>query len=283
MQTALYVLVLAGVFLTAVLATLVVYQHFFASRLAVLQRMRMSTGVEGMPQDRAFPYKNKSIREEFLGVMGKLGSIFSRRSGLKKIQRKLVQARVFIKAEEFIGVCIISELLFFLFFYGLTGSLFFSVITGLLGVKVPDLIVANKRTKKNMALTQQLPDALDIITNGLRAGFSFPQALSIVGKEMRPPISEEFSKAIRENRMGKPMDEALENIVERTGNEDLRLFITALLINRQVGGNLAEILENISHAIRERVRIKGEIKTLTAQGRLSAIILSSACSPWPWP
>ncbi|HHX77511.1 MAG TPA: secretion system protein, partial [Firmicutes bacterium] len=112
-----------------------------------------------------------------------------------------------------------------------------------------------------------------IIANGLRAGYSFPQAMDVVAREMEPPIAEEFNRVIRDNRLGKTMEEALKELTERNDNEDLDMIVTALLIQRQVGGNLAEILDKIENTIRERVRIKGEIKTLTAQQRMSAAII----------
>jgi tight adherence protein B len=123
-------------------------------------------------------------------------------------------------------------------------------------------------------INSQLPEALNIISNGLRAGFSFTQAMGVVINEVSGPISEEFSKVLRDNSLGKPLEEALTNMSGRTDDEDLDMVITALIIQRQVGGNLAEILDTISETIRERVRIKGEIKTLTAQGRIGGAVVS---------
>jgi tight adherence protein B len=107
----------------------------------------------------------------------------------------------------------------------------------------------------------------------LRAGFSFNQAMSIAVRDMFPPISDEFARVLRENSLGKSLDDSLRNLIERNEDEDLNMVVTALLIQRQVGGNLSEILDTISNTIRERVRIKGEVKTLTAQGRISALVI----------
>ena len=122
-------------------------------------------------------------------------------------------------------------------------------------------------------MNQQLPEALSIMSNGLRAGYSFPQAMEVVSREMEPPIAQEFGRVIMENRLGKPMEEALLDLSTRTDNEDIDLAVTAMLIQRQVGGNLAEILDKIEHTIRERVRIKGQIRVMTAQQRFSAMIV----------
>ena len=107
---------------------------------------------------------------------------------------------------------------------------------------------------------------LDPMANSLRAGHSFLQAMEMVAREMAPPISREFRRALQEMNLGIPVETALAAMGQRAGNEDLELMITAVLIQRQVGGNLAEILDTIAETIRERVRIQGEIKTLTAQG-----------------
>lgn len=264
--------VLGGAFLTVIFLCLGFYQMLFASRLSVLERLRVST-LSPAAQQQSEAARAKGMQGEFLRFLGILGTALSRRTNLQSIQQKLLQAHILMRAEEFIGLMICSGMAIFILCYVLTGHLLLALPAGLAGFKVPDLVVGMKKSGRVNALTQQLPEALTIISNGLRAGYSFPQAMSVVGREMGPPIGEEFSRVIWENRMGKPLEEVLHNLGERTGNDDLNLVITALLIQKQVGGNLAEILDNISHTIRERVRIKGEIKTLTAQGRLSAIII----------
>jgi tight adherence protein B len=130
--------------------------------------------------------------------------------------------------------------------------------------------------RKNSRLTQfnrQLPDTITLIANALRAGSSFLQSIELVVRESRPPISIEFGRVIREVNLGLPFDTALENMVKRVKSEDFELMATAIAIQHQVGGNLAEILDSIAFTIRERVRIKGEIKSLTAQQRMSGYVV----------
>ena len=118
-----------------------------------------------------------------------------------------------------------------------------------------------------------LPDTITLIANALRAGSSFLQAIELVVRESRPPISTEFGRVIREVNLGLPFEQAMENMVRRVKSDDLELMATAISIQHTVGGNLAEILDSIAFTIRERVRIKGEIRTLTAQQRLSGYVV----------
>lgn len=118
-----------------------------------------------------------------------------------------------------------------------------------------------------------LPDTITLIANGLRAGSSFLQAIELVVRESRPPISTEFGRVIREVNLGLAFEQALENMVRRVKSDDLELMATAISIQHTVGGNLAEILDSIAFTIRERVRIKGEIRTLTAQQRMSGYVV----------
>ena len=143
--------------------------------------------------------------------------------------------------------------------------------------RLPASRASGSRRRKNGrlgAFNKQLPDTITLIANALRAGSSFLQAIELVVRESRPPISTEFGRVIREVNLGLPFDQALENMVRRVRSDDLELMATAISIQHQVGGNLAEILDSIAYTIRERVRIKGEIRTLTAQQRLSGYVVA---------
>jgi tight adherence protein B len=119
----------------------------------------------------------------------------------------------------------------------------------------------------------QLGDTLVLIANSLRTGYSFMQAVEMVSREMPPPISVEFARSLKEINLGIATEESLNNMAKRVDSEDLDLVVTVVLIQRQVGGNLAEVLDNIAGTIRERVKIRGQIKTLTAQGRISGFVI----------
>ena len=143
----------------------------------------------------------------------------------------------------------------------------------LLGFMLPRLWLGRRKSSRLKAFNKQLPDTITLIANALRAGSSFLQAIELVVRESRPPISTEFGRVIREVNLGLPFDVALENMVRRVKSEDFELMATAIAIQHQVGGNLAEILDSIAFTIRERIRIKGEIRTLTAQQRMSGYVV----------
>jgi len=148
------------------------------------------------------------------------------------------------------------------------------VIAGVVGYFIPMRYVRFRQRRRQKALSGQLPDTVSLLSNALKAGYSFPQALDTVANNARPPISDEFARVVRELNLGGSLEQSLNNLVKRAGNDDLELIITAAIIQSQVGGNLARVLDNISDTIRERVRIKGQISAITAQGRASAWIIT---------
>lgn len=127
--------------------------------------------------------------------------------------------------------------------------------------------------RRRTAFTEQLGDCLTTVANALRAGYSFQQAMDIIAKEMEPPISSEFARVTQDISMGINLEESLEQMARRVESSDFDLVVTAVLIQREIGGNLAQVLDSISDTIAERIRMKREINSLTAQGRLSAMVL----------
>jgi len=154
------------------------------------------------------------------------------------------------------------------------GSPIALIIGAVIGFFLPRMWLGRRRASRLNAFNKQLPDTITLIANALRAGSSFLQAIEMVVRESTPPVTVEFGRVVREVNLGLAFDVALENMVRRVRSDDLELMATAITIQHQVGGNLAEILDSIAYTIRERVRIKGEIKTLTAQGRLSGYVVA---------
>jgi tight adherence protein B len=144
----------------------------------------------------------------------------------------------------------------------------------LLGVFGPRLYIGIRKGQRLKTFDSQLGDALNLMVNSLRAGYSTLQAMEVISHEMPKPISEEFGRVVLEIQLGVNFDTAMANLIRRMPSTDLDLVITAMSVQREVGGNLAEVLDAISFTIRERVRIKGEIKSLTAQGRATGVIIT---------
>jgi tight adherence protein B len=142
------------------------------------------------------------------------------------------------------------------------------------GLTLPRLYIKQQQGKRLQRFNDQLADMLNLMVNGLRAGYSTMQAMEAVSRELPAPISDEFRRVVQEMTLGLSMESALANILRRIPSDDLDLVVTAINVQREVGGNLAEILDTISHTIRERVRIKGEIRVLTSQVMYSGRFLS---------
>lgn len=150
----------------------------------------------------------------------------------------------------------------------------FSWLLAVLGWAVMPVLLRRSATRQQRLLTTQLPDALAMVANALRSGYSFLQAMDVVSREMPPPISREFALVLKEARVNIPIEEALLHMVERTQSQDMDLVVTAVLIQRQVGGNLSEVLDKIGGTVKERIRLQGEIRTLTSQGRMSGMVVA---------
>lgn len=155
----------------------------------------------------------------------------------------------------------------------LNGPLIAAVAVGACCAILPYFYLTFLRKRRLTKFGKQLPEALELISRALRAGHSLGAGISLVAEEMPDPIGCEFGKCYEEQNLGMPLEEALENLSDRIPNLDLRFFVTAVVLQRQTGGDLAEILDKIGHLIRERFKIWGQIQALTGEGRLSGIVL----------
>jgi len=211
-----------------------------------------------------------SVLSDFFNRIGEGSDLF------ENISRNLARADLKLRPAEYIALIIVSA-----FVVGLIGfvisrfSLFFAVISMAFGAYLPQMYVKMSQRQRLKKFDNQLGDMLNLMVNGLRAGFSTLQAMEAVSRELPSPISDEFRRVVQEMQLGIPMEDALEHLLRRINSEDLDLVITAINVQREVGGNLAEILDTISYTIRERVRIKGEIAALTAQGRATAWVIAA--------
>jgi tight adherence protein B len=212
-------------------------------------------------------------------ALASLNKVVEGRDFGANLAREIARADLRLKPSEFLMIWAASTIgvpLLMLGFSVVLPALSNPVILlagGLVGFALPRMWLNRRKNGRLGAFNKALPDTITLIANALRAGSSFLQAIELVVRESRPPISTEFGRVIREVNLGLPFDQALENMVRRVRSDDLELMATAISIQHQVGGNLAEILDSIAYTIRERVRIKGEIRTLTAQQRLSGYVV----------
>jgi len=212
-------------------------------------------------------------------ALAQLNKVVEQRDFGANLARELARADLKLKPSEYLFIRAGSTVgipvaMFILgFFIPAFASPLTWLIGALVGFMLPKFWLNRRKNGRLSSFNKQLPDTITLIANALRAGSSFLQAIELVVRESRPPISTEFARVIREVNLGLPFDQALENMVRRVRSDDLELMATAISIQHQVGGNLAEILDSIAYTIRERVRIKGEIRTLTAQQRLSGYVV----------
>jgi tight adherence protein B len=191
------------------------------------------------------------------------------------LSRDLARADLKFKPGEYVALIIITGIAVAALCWAIGGqNLVFTMIGAIIGSAIPRYFVRRKQAQRLTNFNNQLADMLNLMVNGLRAGYSTMQAMEAIGREMPAPISVEFHRVVQEMQLGIPMEVALDNLLRRIPSDDLDLIVAAMNVQREIGGNLAEILDTISHTIRERVRIKGEIRVLVTQVMYSGRFLS---------
>lgn len=263
----------AGVFFSVLLLLVGLYLLFFGKSAQIQHRMEKirTSDVENYAEERG---ENQQLprNELFLSKLSRIGFI-------GKIYQKnkdtLTKAHLPLRPEELFGISVLLSGAVGILLYLFKVPVFIVIIVMLILYMIPGLYVRMAKVSRGKKLNNQLPEALSILSNGLRAGLSFTQSMLVAGKEMEDPIAFEFNKIVRDNSLGKPIDEALSDFSKRTEDEDIDIFVTAILIQRQVGGNLSEILDVLANTIRDRIKLRGDIKTITAQSKMSAVVVGS--------
>lgn len=204
----------------------------------------------------------------------RLDRALARRGFAENVRTQLARANLKLTAGEFLAATVISVGLFGGVMQLLRGNVIMTLVAAVVGFFVPRWYVGYLQGKRLKAFNNQLGDTINLLVNSIRSGYSVLQAMEAVAREMGPPIAEEFDRVVREVQLGLTVEQALDNMLRRIDSEDLDLMITAIKVQREVGGNLAEVLDAISFTIRERVRIQGEIRALTATGRASGYVIS---------
>jgi len=207
------------------------------------------------------------------------GNIFSRLAGgnvTEKLEEQLERADMTLSPGEYIAVRLMLAFLALvvpvLFISGVMGLLIAAVAAGI-AYNAPKIYLNRRRKARVNKLNAQLPEALTMISNSLKAGFGLLQALNVAAEQLSHPISTELGRTIHEMNVGSSAEEALLGLSERSGSYDLDIVVTAILVQRTVGGNLGEVLDTVAETMRERIRIRGEIQTLTAQQKLTGVVI----------
>jgi tight adherence protein B len=259
-----------GLGLLLLVAGLVV--SVFGSRSVVEERLGRYAESGGVV---AGPETGISARARLTQTLGDFFNRLGEGTDLfESMSRELARADLKFRPAEYIALMVASAIAFGIAGWILGKSVLFGVGSAIFGAFVPQLYVKRAQRARLKQFDNQLGDMLNLMVNGLRAGYSTLQAMEAVSRELPSPICDEFRRVVQEMQLGIPMEDALEHLLRRISSEDLDLVITAINVQREVGGNLAEILDVISYTIRERVRIKGEINALTAQGRITAWVIS---------
>lgn len=266
----------AGIFMLCFGVTLGASSYIAARRSRPVARLERyfaaAEKVDAERDDEAGEPLTDSPLRRFLRRAGKA---FEARAYTRRIESELQKAGIPLRGSEFVVLNILSVAAGAVLGWLLSGGAAVAAFAiAILGAITPSIYVRMHKQKRLAQFDRQLPDALTVISNSLRAGYSFLQSMEMVSREMKPPISVEFARVLREMNLGSTTETALMNLVKRVPSDDIDLVVTAVIIQRQVGGNLSEILDTISETIRQRIKIRGDLRTLTAQGRTSGMIIS---------
>lgn len=216
------------------------------------------------------------LRNRRLAEAPGLDSFLRGFEGANRLETLLDQTELDWNVAQVLGMSLAGFLLPFFYFLMFKGNFAGGFVVGLVGMFIPLLLVLRARGKRVEQISAQLPEALEMMSRSLRAGHSIQGAFQLVAKELPSPIATEFGKCYEEQKLGKNIDEAVQNMVTRVpGNLDLKIFAVMIAIQRETGGNMIELLEGIAGTIRDRYNFYGKLRVITAEGRSAAMILCS--------
>lgn len=259
------------------LATFVLAVFLMGARARARRRRRLEQRLLGHAKGKANEPETQSqwVPES----LAQVGLRFAEATGFSaRLDERLEQAGMPVLAGEFVAITVLCV-------FGAGGiaavllqNILFVLLIAIVAGVIPYLWMARAQRKRQQAFTDQLADTLSVLASSLRAGYSFLQALDTVSKEVSEPAASEFQRVVAEIRLGRPIDEALSSMAVRIGSDDLKWAVIAINVQRQVGGNLAEVLDIVAGTVRERAYIRRQVNVLSAEGRLSVAILS--CLPF---
>ena len=240
-------------------------KNVIGRRLEAIER-GVGRGGSGSPQ-------LKLLRDEVLSSMPVFNRLLARATWAGRLRVFIAQAGLNILPGRLILWCAVGGLGLYVVVQYLYPNPIVALILGAIGLAAPLVVVAFKRSQRLRAFEKNFPEAIDLLGRAVRAGHAFTTGLEMVTTELPEPVAGEFKLVFDEQSFGLPLRDALTNLAERVPIIDVRFFVTALLIHKETGGNLAQILDDLSHVIRDRFKLMREVRVRTAQGRLTAVIL----------
>jgi tight adherence protein B len=240
------------------------------SAKARLLRDRLSTAQK--PAEQPLP-DVALIRDEMLSRIPAFDAVLRRSERVSLLQKMLTQGDVDVRAGNFLILCVASAVVFGIGFFIAGGNVVFAWAGVLVGFFIPYAYASHRRQKRFQRFEEKFPEAIDTLARAVRAGHAFTTALEMIANEVSEPVAGEFRQLYEEQKFGLPVRDALINLADRIPLVDVKFFVTAVMLQRETGGNLAEILDNLSYVIRERFKILRQVRVHTAQGRLTMVLL----------
>ncbi len=213
------------------------------------------------------------LRDEVLSRIPAFDSFLRRSERVSALQKVLAQGNVDVRAGNFLMLCAVSAILIAVIAYIAGGNIIFAWVGIVLGFFLPYAYASHMRKKRFQKFEEKFPEAIDTLARAVRAGHAFTTALEMIANEVSEPVAGEFRQLYEEQKFGLPVRDALLNLADRIPLVDVKFFVTAVMLQRETGGNLAEILDNLSYVIRERFKILRQVRVHTAQGRLTMVLL----------
>jgi tight adherence protein B len=262
-------------FFVFVVVAIVAFLTFsiFDQRSARARLIKERLANERKAPERAAEEELALLRDEQLSNIPAIDSILRRSERVSDIQKMLSQAGLDIRAGNFLGLCVVAAVVTAVASYIFSNKIEIAWIGLMVGFVLPYSYASYKRNKRFEKFEELFPEAIDTLARAVRAGHAFTTALEMITNEVAEPVAGEFRQLYEEQKFGMPVRDALMNLTDRMPLVDVKFFVTAVMLQRETGGNLAEILDNLSYVIRERFKIQRQVRVYTAQGRLTMALL----------
>jgi tight adherence protein B len=269
------VFILSALIFVVTIALLISGYYFFVEAPSEKKKLRQridlaGSDLSGLAGDSS---EARLLRSEVLSNNPRFHRLLVKIPGSAQLHLFVQQSAVDISVGMLLTVSMLLGWFVFLLSLLFGGAIVLAIILGLMAAAIPFVVISIKRQRRFFKFEEQFPDAIDLLCRAVRAGHAFTTGLDLIAKEMPSPVSDEFQRVYEQQNLGLPLRDAFENLMRRIPLIDVRIFVTALMIQRESGGNLAEILDNLSAVIRERFKLMRQIRVYTAQGRMSLYVL----------